>query len=60
VAVVIFGEVRMGAQRWIDIPGFGSVQPSEFMKIGMPMMIAWFLSRKALPPSFLKSYYLCC
>lgn len=52
LAVVIFGEVRMGAQRWIDIPGFGSVQPSEFMKIGMPMMIAWFLSRKALPPSF--------
>ncbi|MFM6906850.1 MAG: rod shape-determining protein RodA [Acinetobacter tjernbergiae] len=51
IAVVIFGEVRMGAQRWIDIPGFGSVQPSEFMKIGMPMMIAWFLSRKALPPS---------
>ena len=52
LAVVIFGEVRLGAQRWIDIPGFGSVQPSEFMKIGMPMMIAWFLSRKALPPSF--------
>ena len=52
IAVVVFGEVRMGAQRWIDIPGFGSVQPSEFMKIGMPMMIAWFLSRKALPPSF--------
>ena len=42
MAVVIFGEVRMGAQRWIDIPGFGSVQPSEFMKIGMPMMIACF------------------
>jgi rod shape determining protein RodA len=36
VAVKVFGEVRMGAQRWIDIPGFGSVQPSEFMKIGMP------------------------
>ncbi len=51
VAVMVFGEVRMGAQRWIDIPGFGSVQPSEFMKIGMPMMIAWFLSRKPLPPS---------
>lgn len=49
--VMLFGEVRMGAQRWIDIPGFGSVQPSEFMKIGMPMMIAWFLSRKPLPPS---------
>ncbi len=52
LSVMIFGEVRMGAQRWIDIPGFGSVQPSEFMKIGMPMMIAWFLSRNPLPPSF--------
>lgn len=51
IAVMVFGEIRMGAQRWIDIPGFGSVQPSEFMKIGMPMMVAWFLSRKPLPPS---------
>lgn len=52
VAVKVFGEVRMGAQRWIGIPGFGSVQPSEFLKIGMPLMIAWFLSRNPLPPSF--------
>ena len=52
VAVMIFGEVRMGAQRWIDIPGFGSVQPSEFMKVGMPLMVAWFLSLNPLPPSF--------
>ncbi len=51
IAVMVFGEIRMGAQRRIDIPGFGSVQPSEFMKIGMPMMVAWFLSRKPLPPS---------
>ncbi|WP_089604739.1 rod shape-determining protein RodA [Acinetobacter piscicola] len=51
VAVKLFGEVRMGAQRWIDIPGAGSVQPSEFMKIAMPLMIAWFLSRNPLPPS---------
>lgn len=49
IGVMVFGEVRMGAQRWIDIPGFGSVQPSEFMKIGMPMMVAWFLARKPLP-----------
>ena len=52
VAVKLFGEVRMGAQRWIDIPGAGSVQPSEFMKIAMPLMIAWFLSRHRLPPNF--------
>lgn len=51
VLVDIIGEVRMGAQRWINLPGFGSVQPSEFMKLGMPMMCAWFLSRRELPPS---------
>lgn len=52
VAVVIFGEIRMGAQRWIAIPGVGSVQPSEFMKIAMPLMAAWFLTRQPLPPRF--------
>ena len=52
LAVMAFGEIRLGAKRWIGIPGFGSVQPSEFMKIGMPLMIAWFISRKALPPTF--------
>jgi len=52
ISVVAFGEVRLGAQRWINIPGFGSVQPSEFMKIGMPLMVAWFLSLNPLPPSF--------
>ena len=50
IAVKLFGEVRLGAQRWIDIPGLGSVQPSEFMKIAMPLMIAWFLARRPLPP----------
>ena len=51
VLVDIIGEVRMGAQRWINLPGFGSVQPSEFMKLGMPMMCAWFLAKRDLPPS---------
>ncbi|MDP2226629.1 MAG: rod shape-determining protein RodA [Moraxellaceae bacterium] len=50
LGVVVFGEVRMGAQRWLKIPGFGSVQPSEFMKLGMPMMMAWFLASRVLPP----------
>lgn len=50
IGVKLFGEVRLGAQRWIDIPGLGSVQPSEFMKIAMPLMIAWFLSRRPLSP----------
>ncbi len=48
--VMLIGDVRMGAQRWLDIPGFGSVQPSEFLKIGMPLMVAWYLSLRTLPP----------
>ncbi len=50
VLVELIGEVRMGAQRWLRIPGFGSVQPSEFMRLGMPMMCAWYLSRRESPP----------
>lgn len=50
IGVKLFGEVHLGAQRWINIPGLGSVQPSEFMKIAMPLMIAWFLARRPLPP----------
>lgn len=50
VLVQLIGEVRLGARRWIDIPGFGSVQPSEFMKLGMPMLCAWWLSKRELPP----------
>lgn len=51
VLVELIGEVRMGAQRWIDIPGFGSVQPSEFLKLGLPLMCAWYLSRRDFPPN---------
>lgn len=52
MAVAVVGEVRMGAQRWISIPGVTSVQPSEFLKTAMPMMLAWYLSQRPLPISF--------
>lgn len=50
IAVLLFGESSKGAQRWIDI-GI-RFQPSELMKIAMPMMVAWYFSEKALPPNF--------
>ncbi|ALH95652.1 rod shape-determining protein RodA [Acinetobacter equi] len=53
IAVFFIGEIRLGAQRWISLPGVGSVQPSEFMKIAMPMMVAWYLSLQRLPPTLL-------
>lgn len=50
-AVEFVGYTAMGATRWINIPGVIRFQPSEFMKIIMPMTIAWYLSARALPPS---------
>ena len=40
-----------GGDALINIPGVIRFQPSEFMKIIMPMTIAWYLSSRSLPPS---------
>ena len=50
VAVDVVGYTAMGATRWISIPGVIRFQPSEFMKIIMPMTMAWYLSARPLPP----------
>jgi rod shape determining protein RodA len=51
VAVLLFGEVGKGAQRWLDL-GIVRFQPSELVKLAVPMMIAWYLAEKRLPPSW--------
>lgn len=50
VLVLIVGHTGKGAQRWLDL-GVVRFQPSELMKIGVPMMVAWVLTRKSLPPN---------
>lgn len=60
VLVLFMGEVRLGAKRWISIPGVGSVQPSEFMKFTMPLMVAWYFSRKAIPPKLIHIVFAFC
>jgi rod shape determining protein RodA len=50
VLVLVTGEVGQGAQRWLDI-GI-RFQPSEIMKLGVPMMAAWYLHDRQLPPRF--------
>ena len=50
VLVLVTGEVGQGAQRWLDI-GI-RFQPSEIMKLGVPMMAAWYLHDRQLPPKF--------
>ncbi|MBT8095061.1 MAG: rod shape-determining protein RodA [Gammaproteobacteria bacterium] len=48
VLVLFKGEVIQGARRWLDI-GI-RFQPSEAMKLGVPMMAAWFLHERTIPP----------
>ncbi|MBT5229786.1 MAG: rod shape-determining protein RodA [Methylococcales bacterium] len=51
IAVLAFGEMGKGAQRWISISGI-RFQPSEMLKLALPMMVAWYFSEKRLPPTF--------
>lgn len=53
VAVLFFGEISNGAQRWLDLPGLPQFQPSEIMKTVVPITVAAFLASKVLPPKFI-------
>ena len=48
--VAAIGHVGMGAQRWLNL-GLFRFQPSELMKLAVPMMCAWYLHERPLPPS---------
>jgi rod shape determining protein RodA len=50
VAVALVGTIAMGAQRWLDL-GFIRFQPSELMKVAVPLACAWFLHDRPLPPN---------
>ena len=51
MAVIVFGQIGKGAQRWLDL-GFFRFQPSEMVKLAVPMMVAWYLAEKPLPPDW--------
>lgn len=53
IAVLAFGEIGKGAQRWLNL-GFFRFQPSELMKIAVPIMTAWYLAEAPLPPRRLR------
>src|SRR5678816_1300749 len=50
VVVDITGHIGKGAQRWLDL-GFIRFQPSEILKLAVPMTCAWWLHERPLPPS---------
>lgn len=44
IGVALFGEINNGARRWLDI-GVTRIQPSELMKIAVPLMMAWYFDK---------------
>ena len=44
IAVALFGDISKGARRWLNL-GFMRIQPSELMKIAVPLMLAWFFQK---------------
>ncbi len=58
VVVDGIGYIGKGAQRWLDL-GIVRFQPSELMKLAVPMMCAWYLHERALPPSVTSLGVLC-
>ena len=49
VAVALFGDVSKGARRWLNL-GFMRAQPSELMKIAMPLLLAWYFQQRETMP----------
>lgn len=48
LAVMLMGKIGKGAQRWLDF-GFFRFQPSEIMKLAIPLMVAYYLDKKPVP-----------
>ncbi|GAM66005.1 rod shape-determining protein rodA [Vibrio ishigakensis] len=51
LGVLFFGEASKGAQRWLNL-GFIRFQPSELMKLAVPLMVARYIGNRPLPPTF--------
>lgn len=49
VAVLVLGVIGKGAQRWLNF-GLFTFQPSELMKLALPMIIAWYFAEHQIPP----------
>lgn len=53
VAVMFIGETSKGSQRWLDLPLLPRFQPSELLKLAIPLMIGWYLCLRSFRMNFL-------
>ena len=52
IGVLVAGVGAKGAQRWLDLPGLPRFQPSELVKLALPLTVAWYLAKRPAPPPF--------
>lgn len=50
VAVLLVGVEAKGSRRWLGVPGLPRFQPSEVMKLAVPLMLGWYFHDRRLPP----------
>ena len=56
IGVALFGEISHGARRWLNL-GVATIQPSELMKIAVPLMMAWYFEKNEATLT-LKNYFI--
>jgi len=56
LGVAFFGDIQNGARRWLNI-GVATIQPSELMKVAVPLMMAWYFERHEATLA-LKNYFI--
>ena len=49
-AVLVMGVGAKGAQRWLALPGLPRFQPSELVKLILPLTVAWYMAQRPVPP----------
>ena len=52
IGVLVAGVGAKGAQRWLDLPGLPRFQPSELVKLALPLTVAWYMAKRPVPPKF--------
>lgn len=52
ILVLAIGSESKGATRWLNVPGLPRFQPSELMKLALPMLICAYLAKTGIPPRF--------
>ena len=50
IGVIAVGVTAKGSTRWLDLPGLPRFQPSEMMKLAVPLAVAWYIHERAVPP----------